>query len=166
MSVPPDRPTGRRRPSPPPAHDDRAAPAGGDPSIGLLRLEQALGSLRTGLMVVGVIAVAAFGVAVYALLKAGDETGGGSGSGGASNERVSELDDRIDRISRQVQDARSGAEAGGDGVEDRVAALERTVKTLADRPSTDPQQAIDELSERIDDLAKDVEALQQAQPAP
>jgi prefoldin subunit 5 len=117
-------------------------------------------------MVVGVIAVAALGVAAYALMQAGDDGGGGSSSGLATNERVSRLDDRIDRLSRQIQDARSGDNAGGDDAGERVEALERTVKTLAERPSTDPQEAIDQLSERIDDVANDVEALQQAQPAP
>jgi hypothetical protein len=165
-TTPPDRPGGRLRPSPPPAYDERPAPPRGDPNLVLVRLEEAVGSLRTGLMVVGVIAVAALGVAIYALVKAGDEGGGGSRSGLASDERVSQLDERIDRLSGQIQDARSGSQASGDDVEDRVAALERTVKTLADRPSTDPQQAIDELSDRIDDVAKDIDALKQAQPAP
>jgi hypothetical protein len=164
-TTPPDRPTERLRPSPPPVYEDRAA--GGDPNLVLLRLEQTIGSLRTGLMVVGVIAVAALGVAFYALMKANDDGGGESSSGLATNERVSRLDDRIDSLSRQIQETRSGADnAGGDDVGDRVEALERTVKTLAERPSTDPQEAIDQLSERIDDVAKDVEALQQAQPAP
>jgi TolA-binding protein len=162
-TTPPDRPTERLRPSPPPAYDERA----GDPNLVLLRLEQTIGSLRTGLMAVGVIAVAALGVAAYALVKANDDgAGGGSTSGMATNERVSQLDDRLDRLSRQVQDARSGDNAGGDDVSDRVEALERTVKTLAERPSTDPQEAIDQLSERIDDVAKDVEALQQGQSTP
>jgi hypothetical protein len=163
-TTPPDRPTERLRPSPPPAYDER----GGDPNLVLLRLEQTIGSLRTGLMAVGVIAVAALGVAAYALVKANDDGGrSGSTSGLATNKRVSQLDDRLDRLSRQVQDARSGDNAAGGGdVSDRVAALERTVKSLADRPSTDPQEAIDQLSGRIDDVAKDVEALQQGQSTP
>ncbi len=165
-TTPPDRPGGRLRPSPPPVYEERAAAPGGDPNLVLVRLEQAIGSLRTGLMVVGVIAVAALVVAVYALVKANDDGGGGSRSGLASEERVSQLDERIDRLSGQVQDARSGSQGSGEDVEDRVAALERTVKTLAERPSTDPQEAIDELSDRIDDVAKDVDALKQAQPAP
>lgn len=164
---PPDRPTERLRPSPPPqpVYEERVAPAGADPNAILLRLEDAIGSLRTGLMVVGVLAVAALGVAIYSLAQS-DDDGGGSRSGLATDSRVSELDDRIDRISRQVQDLRSGDSAGGDAQEDRVAALEKTVKDLAERPSADPQQAIDELSGRIDDIAQEVEALKQAQPSP
>lgn len=166
---PPDRPTERLQPTPPPPpiYEERVVTPAVDSNAVLLRIEDSIGSLRTGLMIVGVIAVAALGVAIYALMQDDDGGGGGSRNGLASDSRVSRLDDRIDRISRQVQDLRSGAGAdtGGDAVEDRVAALERTVETLADRPSTDPQQAIDQLSGRIDDLAQDVEALQ-AQPTP
>lgn len=164
---PPDRPTERLQPSPPPrqVYEERQVAPAADPGAVLLRLEDAIGSLRTGLMVVGIIAVAALGVAIYALIK-DDDSGGGSRGGLATDSRVSELDDRIDRISRQVQDLRSAQGGGGDDVEDRVAAVERTVETLAERPANDPQEAIDELSGRIDDLAQDVEALKGAQPPP
>lgn len=164
---PPDRPTERLRPSPPPppVYEERVATAGVDADAILLRLEDAIGSLRTGLMIVGVLAVAALGVAIYSLMQDDDE-GGGSRSGLATDSRVSDLDDRVDRISRQVQGLRSGDNAGGDVPEERVAALEETVKDLAERPSADPQEAIDELSTRIDDIAQDVEQLKSAQPAP
>lgn len=163
---PPDRPTEQLRPTappPPPVYEERVVAPAVDPNVVLLRVEDAIGSLRTGLMVVGVIAVAALGVAIYALMKE-DDSGGGSRSGLASDSRVSQLDDRIDRISRQVQGLRSGGGASSDAVEDRVAALEKTVETLAERPAADPQQAIDQLSDRIDDIAQDVEALQQTPP--
>ncbi len=130
----------------------------------LLRLEDAISSLRTGLVIVGVIAVAALGVAIYTLLQ--DDETGGSRSGLASDERVSQLDERVDRISRQVQGLRAGDGGDDDALEDRVAALERSVETLAERPAADPQQAIDELSGRIDEIARDVEQLQQRAPAP
>jgi len=162
---PPDRPTERLRPTAPPpqpVYEERVVTPAVDPNVVLLRLEDAIGSLRTGLMIVGVIAVAALGVAIYALTKT-DDSDGGSRSGLASDARVSRLDDRIDRISRQVQGLRSGAGSSSDAVDERVAALEKTVTTLAERPSADPQQAIDQLSERIDDVAQDVEALKQTQ---
>lgn len=162
---PPDRPTERLQPSPP-AYEQRAVSAGPDANAILLRLEDAVSSLRTGLMVVGVLAVAALAVAIYSLVD-GNEDGGASRSGLASDSRVSDLEDRVDRISRQVQDLRSGdGGADGDEVGERVAALEKTVQELADRPTADPQQAIDELSERIDEVAQDVEALEQNQTTP
>lgn len=138
-------------------------PPAPEPSAVLARVEAALDSLRTGLMIVGVIAVAALGVAIYGLVT-GDDSGT-TGAGGASAERVSELDDRLDRISRQVQDLRSGS--GGDtddDAQDRIEALEESVKTLAERPTPgDATQAVEELSGRIDAVVRDVEALKQGQ---
>jgi hypothetical protein len=163
---PPDRPTEPLRPArPAPASEERGM-HGVDPNVILLRLEDAVGSLRTGLTIVGVIAVAALAVAIYALVSANGDAG--SSGGAASDERVSRLDDRVDRLSRQVQDLRPGAATGGGdaALADRVGTLERAVKTLTSRPSADPQQAIDELAGRLDDVARDVEALKQAQPTP
>ena len=172
MSLPPDRPTERLQPQPPPPPprppvvEERYVAPAADPNAILLRLEDAVNSLRTGLMIVGVIAVAALGVAIYALLKE-DDAGTGARGGPASDARVSQLDDRIDRLSRQVQDARSEARNDDtDGLGDRVEALEDTVKQLADRPAPgDATQAVQELSDRIDDIAADVEQLKTA-PAP
>ena len=168
-NLPPDRPTEPLRPAPrTPIAEDRVVDervVTPDHSAALLRLEDALDSLRTGLMIVGVIAVAALGVGIYSLMSQ-DDGSSGSRSGLASDSRVSELDDRVDRISRQVQDLRSG-EAGGDGdadaLGDRVEALEGTVKELADRPAPDATQAVQELSDRIDDISSDVEELKSAQ---
>jgi len=169
MSLPPDRPTEPLRPAPAPAprqpvaYEPAPAPAV-DVTAVLVRLEDAVNSVRTGLMIVGVIAVAALGVAIYALVKEGDASS--SSAGGASSARVSELDDRVDRLSRQVQDTRADDNASDDAsaLADRVDALERTVKTLADRPQPgDATQAVAELSDRIDDLAGDVEQLKTAQ---
>jgi len=169
MSIPPDRPTERLQPQPPrqPVVEERYVAPAADPNAVLLRLEDAVNSLRTGLMTVGVIAVAALGVAIYALMTQ-EDGGTGSRSGLASDSRVSQLDDRIDRLSRQVQDARSDAAGGDDATAlgDRVEALEGTVKELADRPAPgDATQAVQELSDRIDDIAADVEQLKSA-PAP
>jgi hypothetical protein len=166
MSLPPDRPTERLQPQPPrqPYVEERVAGPGVDVHAVLLRLEDSIQSLRTGLMIVGVIAVAALGVAIYALM---NDDGGTSASSAnaASDSRVSEIDDRVDRISRQVQDLRAG---GGDddtaALGDRIEALETTVKELADRPAPgDATQAVQELSDRIDDVAADVEELKSAQ---
>jgi prefoldin subunit 5 len=164
---PPDRPTERLQPTPPPVYEQRGAPPAVDPNVILLRLEDAIGSLRTGLTIVGVIAVAALAVAIYALVQANDSSSSGSRSGLATDERVSQINDRVDRLSRQVQELRSGG-GGSDNaaLDSRIAALERTVKTLASRPSTDPTQAIDELSGRLDSVAQDVEQLKQTPATP
>lgn len=164
---PPDRPTQPLRPSPPepaPVVQERYAAAGPDPNLVLARLEDAIASLRTWLAIVGLISVAALGVAVYAIVRE-DEGDDGSRRGLASDQRVSRLDDRVDRLSRQLKSVRA-SEGDSDALGDRVDALERSVKTLADRPATDPTKAIEELSGRIDDLSRDVEQLKQAPTPP
>lgn len=160
-NLPPDRPTDPQRAVQhhPPVEERVRSP---DPV--LLRLEDAVDSLRTGIMIVGVIAVAALGVGIYSLVSQ-DDGGEGSRSGLASDSRVSKLDDRVDSISRQVQDLR-GAEGDDDELGERVEALEKTVKELAERPTPgDATEAVKELSDRIDDIAADVEQLK-SQPAP
>jgi len=165
MSLPPDRPTERLQPQPPrqPYVEEHAVSPGVDVHAVLLRLEDAIQSLRTGLMIVGVIAVAALGVAIYALMK--DDGATASSSNAAGDSRVAEIDDRVDRLSRQVQDLRSGSNNDDSAaLGDRIEALEKTVKELADRPAPgDATQAVQELSDRIDDVTADVEQLKSGQ---
>ena len=139
-----------------------------DPSVILLRLEDTIDSLRSWLVIVSVVAVAALGVAIYALLD--DDTssrGAGSTTGLASDERVSQMENRVDRLSRQVQDLRAGGSGAGDdsaALANRIDELETTVRSLSGQGATEgTQDAIDALAGRIDDLASDVEQLQSAQ---
>ena len=62
-----------------------------------------LGSVRTGLVVVAVVALAALGVALWALL---DDTGDPD-RGDASRVRVERLADRVDRLESQPGEAAS-----------------------------------------------------------
>ena len=146
------------------------APAA-DPGFALARLEDAVASLRMWLAVVGLLAVVALGASIYALTRE-DDTSNGSRRGLASDERVSRLDDRVDRLSRQLQSVRASGAASKDDADtaalgDRMDELEKAVQQLSERPATDATQAVEELSGRIDDLARDVEQLkQQAQTTP
>ncbi len=156
------------QPAPLVAEERVLAPAV-DPNVILLRLEDAIDGLRTWLLVIGVVAVAALGVALYALISDDDTTadGGGSRTGLASDERVSQIENRVDRLSRQLQDVRVDGGSGGDSaaLANRVDELETTVKSLSGQPAAGgTQDAVDELSGRIDDLAEDVEALKSSQP--
>lgn len=168
---PPDRPTEPLRPiRPEPApvvHERVVAPAGVDTTSMLLALEDAVGALRTWLAIVGLIAVAALGVAIYSLTKDDGNTSS-SRAGLASDERVSRVDDRVDRLSRQVQSLRASrspsSSSGADtsALSDRIDQIESTLKTLAARPAgADSTQAIKDLSERIDTLQGDVDQLKQ-----
>lgn len=168
---PPDRPTQQLRPGPPPLERERLVERH-DPLL-LERLEDAVSSLRTALAIVGVLAAAALGVAIYAVIQAEEEN---DGRAGASSGRVADLDDRVDRLSRQVREVR--AANGGDAesgdleslrgeISDRatkaqVDALSAQVEELADTGSGEGTSA---LEQRVDTLADQVEDLQNA-PAP
>ncbi|MEA2131943.1 MAG: hypothetical protein QOJ85_4834 [Solirubrobacteraceae bacterium] len=169
---PPDRPTERLQPTAPPAPQlayDRvvepaAVPVATDPNLLFVRLEDAIGSLRTGLVIVGLLAVLALGVALYSLLK-NDST---SSRGGASNARVTRVNDRVSRLSRQVQSLRSGGTSPA-ALAGRVDALSRSVTALRSSQASsttaapDPTKALQDLSTRIDDLDRQVQALKQGQ---
>lgn len=140
-----------------------------DPNVILLRLEDTIDALRTWLVIVGVVALVALGIALYALIDDDTARGGGSTTGLASDERVSQLDNRVDRLSRQLQDVRAGGGSGDDtaALANRIDRLEESVRSLPSGSSaaSGTQEAIDELSGRIDGLAQDVEQLKQsAQP--
>ncbi len=162
---PPDRPTQRLQPSPPPVEYEQrvvehgvAAPAT-DWSAMFARLEDAISSLRTGLIVVGLLSALALGVALYSLLRDDDR----DTRRAASSERVARLDDRVDRLSRQVQALRADQE-GTDALAERVDRLSRSVSSLRSQAAgggADTTQAIEQLGERVDDLSRQVQELRQ-----
>jgi outer membrane murein-binding lipoprotein Lpp len=101
---PDDQPTRRIPTTPPPPGPPREpdvvteGPAGARAAL----LDE-LRSLKRTLAFVGVLAIIALGVALWALL---DEQDGESGQG-ASSERVSRLEDRVDDLEGDVEDAAS-----------------------------------------------------------
>ena len=132
-------------------------------------MEDAIDTLRTWLVVVGVVAVAALGrrdlradpgrhVAVLGEL---DERG-------VARTSAARLENRVDRLSRQVAELRGAAGDGdAEALAGRVDTLERGVKSLTAQPTAGgTQQAIDELADRIDELAGTVDELQQTRTTP
>jgi len=173
-TLPPERPTERippLTPTPPPLVQEHVVAPAVDPNLILVRLEDAVASLRTWLTIVGLLAVVALGVAIYGLTRDAG-TSGGSRSGLATDKRVTRVNDRVDRLSGQVQTLRASRTGNSGGasttaLSDRLDTLESTVRTLSSRPSTDATQAVKDLSDRIDTLSRDVDALkQQAQTTP
>lgn len=161
---PPDRPTERLQPTPPPQYE-RVVPAGADPNLLFVRLEDTISSLRTALVIVGVLAVAALGLGLYAVLSNDNSTG--TTRGAASADRVARLDDRVDRLSRQVQQLRSSTNA----LTRRVDDLSRQLATLRSESaggpaSSDTTQALQDLNKRVDDLSRQVQQLGQTQTTP
>jgi cell division protein FtsB len=165
---PPEEPT---RPLPPatpaPAEvgveREVAAPVE-DPYRTELLLDQ-FRSLRTALTIVGVIAVAALGVAVYALLSEDEVSDGGAG---ANSQQVAGLDDRVDALEADVKTR---------ATKNQVSQLSDDVKALSDRVDkvakqsqsaassddggTDEQarSSIDKLDQNVQTLSQDVDDL-------
>jgi chaperonin cofactor prefoldin len=167
---PPEPPTRRLEPTaaPPPAYErvyePGVAPVAPDPNLLFVRLEDSIASLRTALMFVGVLAVIAIGIAIYALTR--DNNSSGSGAS-VTSQRVTQLNDRVDRLSRQVQTLRAEVR-GTRALVTRVDALSRSVTSLRSQAgggaaATDQTQAIQALNKRVDDLARQLQTLSQGQ---
>jgi polyhydroxyalkanoate synthesis regulator phasin len=169
--LPPDRPTERLQPAAPPPQYERVvdprAPVATDATILFTRLEDAISSLRTWLAVIGLVAVAALGLGLYAVLR--NDTGATGAT--ASADRVARLNDRVDRLSRQVQELRS-ATSGTTALSRRVDALSRQIATLRSSQgangssSTDTTRALQDLNRRVDDLTRQVQQLGGTQTTP
>ena len=170
MALPPeDRPTEPLRPRQAVAAERVVAHEPAVDAGWAARIEDSLRSVKSMLALVGLLAAAAFGLALYELLT--DDDGGG----GASRERVAQLDDRVDRLEKKaggtseesdVADVRDGLEdkadkadvdALGEQVEELQASVEAAGSGQENAASADDVAA---LSEQVEQLAADVEELQ------
>ena len=166
-TTPPSEPPTRRLA---PAYERVVEPAVApvDPNLLFVRLEDAIASLRTALVFVGILAVLAVGLSIYAITR--DDSSPAARSGAVTSERVAQLDDRIDRLSRQLQQARADARAARD-LPTRVDALSRSVSALRTQAgsgaaATDATQALQDLGKRVDSLEQQVQDLGQGQTTP
>ena len=174
---PPEEPT---RPLPP----TTPAPAGSvyqrevaapveDPYRTEILLDR-LRSLRTTLAIVGLIAVAALAVAVYAVLNMEEESDAG---GGASGQQVANLDERVNALEAEVKDQATTDDVNriADDVQALSVRVDRVAKQAqsaasSDNSGTDEQarSSIDQLNQSITDLDERVRDLedqaQQQQP--
>ena len=116
-----------------------------------------VGSLRTGLVVVAVLAFAAVGVALWALL---DDVGDADREG-ASRVRVERLADRVDRLESEVGEAAS--EGGVAAIRDRQRALQRRVQALEAtvEESRAAAEDVEEIASTFEALQDTVDALEQ-----
>ena len=174
---PPDGPTEPLPPSEPAIVDERlpAEPLVAADPMAIARFEDAVRSLRTAVVLLGLLSVAALGVAIYALVKSQEADRGSASSG-----RVARLDDRVDKLSSDLQRMRESTSGTADEsdvnqVQDRLSekassadlrTLERTVAKLQTqvRSSDDASAALDQVDQRLDDLSRDVRDLQAEQP--
>jgi hypothetical protein len=131
-----------------------------------------LGSVRAGLIVVAVIALAALGVAVWVLLD------NDADRGDASRVRVERLADRVDRLESEVDETASEGDLAA--IRGRQAALQRRVQALrvtveesraaahegqaAAQDVGETAAAVEALQDSVDGLEQRLAAVEQQQP--
>jgi polyhydroxyalkanoate synthesis regulator phasin len=140
-----------------------------DVAAAFQRLNEVLRTIRTMLAIIGVIAVAALGLAVWALLRNHDVNNSGNRRGLATQADLAATNGRIDRLSAELSGLRGVAGAGARGaqsVSSRLGALEQQVKQLNARPNPAGQAStLQSLSGRVDKLAADVAQLKANPPS-
>ena len=180
MSTPPDEPTRRLPPADPslppgpPRVREREVYAEDDGSW-LEELRDQLRSLRTAVLLLGVLAVAALGVAAWALLSENDDENAGQTPQGASKARVSDLEERVDDLETRTSNAPSKSdlddlETEQKSLANRVAKLESASGQQSDdaasQDSVDQiQQDIQTLDQRVDDVEQQQQQQDQNQDA-
>ena len=163
MSLPPesDEPT-RRLPPTRPAEPlpEREVVTTTEPDPGWVQeILDRLRSLRTGLALVGVLATAALGVGLWALLSQEEE---GDARQGASRERVQALDERVDELESETEDAAS--QNAVQGLRDQQQELEERVRAVEEQASDgggaeDVQADVQQLSDAIEQNGQAIEQL-------
>ncbi len=147
----------------PVAPDDPGGPAWPE------RVEDQIRNLKQLLAVVGVLALIAVGVALWALLGEDED------SGSASAERVARLDDRVDQLEKEVGDTseesdvnRLEKELENKADQDELEKVRDEVEQLSEdvrgsESGDDTAQTVDQLDQRMDELEQQVKDLQDQQ---
>ena len=131
-------------------------------------LSDRIRSLQTALALLGVLAVAALGVALWALLTGDDDDQQRVDRRGASTERVAELEARVDELRGAVRDAPS-AEAVQQ-LQDDQQQLQTQVDEVAEaaggeQTATDEEAraAVEQLTSQVAELEARIDQVEQAQ---
>jgi chromosome segregation ATPase len=113
-----------------------------------------LSSLRAGLAVVAVLATAALGVAVWTLLDGDDARDG------ASPVRVERLEDRLDEVESDVEDAAS--QTGAAEIRETQRDLQSRLQALeeASGDSAAMREAVEEVAQSVETLQESVDELE------
>jgi hypothetical protein len=151
----PRDPTRRIPPARPVAHERQVVHPATEGAL-LAELLDRLSSLRAGLAVVAVLATAALGVAVWTLL-AGDRD---DARQGASPVRVERLEDRLDDLESDVEDAAS--QSGAAEIRQTQRALEDRLRALeeASGDSAAMRDAVEEVAQSVEILQDSVDELE------
>ena len=150
---PPEEPTRPLRPTEP-VYEREVVPPEADPALLLDRIR----SLRTALVLVGLVAVAALGIAAYAVLTKEEES---DTQAGASRESVSRLADRVDALESDVRDRATKDDLSevADDVESLNKRVDDVAKQAQSASSNDNSGTDDQLRSAIDQLNKNQQTL-------
>lgn len=161
MSVPPDPedPTRRLPPTEPaqPMREREVVMSDELEPAWVQDMRDRLRSLRAAVALLGVLAVAALGVAVWSLLTQEEE---GDAQRGASQERVRDLEQRVEDV-----ESESGDAASRDAVErlrDEQEQLGERLTAVEDRPGGPSRGSVEELQADVTQLSDGVEQLGQS----
>ena len=125
-----------------------------------------IGSLRTAVVLVGILAAIALGVGAYALIDANnDDESGTNGRTAASAQRVSDLEQEVEELDARVDDRATKNQVSelSSDVED----LQDQVRQLSQQQSggggDDAQQAVEGVQNDVQELEDRVNDLEQQQ---
>ena len=169
MSVPPDQPT-RRVPAPAavprqvpvaPAVPVAATYAGED----IYWREQViarLDGLRTGLAIIGTVAVIALGLAIWALLREHQDRSSGSGVA-ARSAQIRGLRDDVDSLRSQIANRATTGQLDAVSKQLAAAGQSSTTTTTTDTSATDAlNKSVSQLNQQVSALGQRVKALEDA----
>lgn len=160
----PEPPTRRIPPTPPPRGTVSETEYVTDPY--LERLRDRIRSLTTAIVLTALLATAALGVALYALLAEDEESDGGRR--GASPARVANLSDRVDALENRVGDRATKNDV--EALEERLAEVQQQAQQAGEDggDTAQLQESIEALDQSVQQLEQRVEELEQSggQPAP
>jgi predicted RNase H-like nuclease (RuvC/YqgF family) len=161
----PDEPTRRLPPAQPPPgpYEREVAVTAGDDLVWREEVVDRLNSLRAAIVLVGVLAVAALGVGLWALLSQEEE---GDARRGASLDQVRDLEERVEELEQDVEraasrDALSQLSETAESLDERVGAVEdRLERQGADEQAVEDLQAdVQQLGDAVEQLGDTVEQL-------
>jgi outer membrane murein-binding lipoprotein Lpp len=175
VSLPPDpdEPTRRlpptHRPDPlPPREYEREVAVTGDDLVWREELIDRLNSLRNAVVLLGILAVAALGIALWALLTQEEES---DARRGASVDRVRDLEDRVEELEQDVErapsrDALSQLSENVESLDERVGALEDRVERqgaggASEQAVEDLQGDVQQVGDAVEQLGDAIEQLDQ-----
>ena len=164
MSLPPDPDEPTRRlppvqPAEPLAEREVVTTTEADPAWTQEILDR-LRSLRTAVALLGVLSLAALGVGLWALLTQEEE---GDARRGASQERVRDLEDRVDALENETEDAPS--QDAVERLRDQQRQLDERLSAVEEQSdgasAEDVQGDVSELSDGLEQVSRSIQQLEQ-----